>query len=270
MTAEGIRLSPTDREAMAEFAARLAGVLRAGDVLLLTGNLGAGKTTFTQFLGRALDVRGRVSSPTFTIAREHPARSAGPGLVHVDAYRLSGADEFEDLGLESSLEDSVTVVEWGRGMAEALGDHLDIEILRTGALGEADARVAGEAAEAGAAHLAEAGEHDEAGDAPEDEALEDETPEDESRTVIIRAFGPTWEDRLPQLRALGGANGTSDPHGAAGDAREPSPAHATSAQGAPAQEGAVRDGPRREDPEQEAPTHRGSAQPEARAEGERR
>ena len=115
---------------MVDFAEAVGRVVCAGDVLVLTGNLGAGKTTFTQFLARSLDVRGRVSSPTFVIAREHPPRGSGPGLIHADAYRLGGADEFDDLGLDAWLDESVTVVEWGRGMAETLGDHLDVEILR--------------------------------------------------------------------------------------------------------------------------------------------
>ena len=76
-------------EQMRTFAAALAEHLRAGDLLILTGNLGAGKTTFTQSLGKALDVAGRITSPTFVIAREHLSRTGGPALVHVDAYRLA-------------------------------------------------------------------------------------------------------------------------------------------------------------------------------------
>lgn len=125
-----LTLTVPGRSAMVDVAEAVGRVVCAGDVLVLTGNLGAGKTTFTQFLARSLDVRGRVSSPTFVIAREHPPRGSGPGLIHADAYRLGGADEFDDLGLDAWLDESVTVVEWGRGMAETLGDHLDLEILR--------------------------------------------------------------------------------------------------------------------------------------------
>lgn len=113
----------------------LAGYLRAGDLLILTGELGAGKTTLTQGLGAALQVRGQIASPTFVIAREHPSTIGGPGLVHVDAYRLGGLDELDALDLDSSLEESVTVVEWGEGLAEALTeDRLEVRIERaTGA-----------------------------------------------------------------------------------------------------------------------------------------
>lgn len=113
----------------------LAGHLRAGDLLILTGELGAGKTTLTQGIGAALQVRGQIASPTFVIAREHPSTIGGPGLVHVDAYRLGGLDELDALDLDSSLEESVTIVEWGAGLAETLTeDRLEVRIERaTGA-----------------------------------------------------------------------------------------------------------------------------------------
>jgi tRNA threonylcarbamoyladenosine biosynthesis protein TsaE len=110
---------------------RVAALLRAGDLLVLSGDLGAGKTTFTQGLGSALGVRGEVTSPTFVISRVHPSLSGGPSLVHVDAYRLGGVAELDDLDLDTSLEDAVTVVEWGSGVAEGLAENrLEIEILR--------------------------------------------------------------------------------------------------------------------------------------------
>ena len=116
---------------MRELATRLAALLRAGDLLVLSGDLGAGKTTFTQGLGAALQVRGDVTSPTFVISRVHPSLVDGPALVHVDAYRLHGALELDDLDLDASLEDAVTVVEWGTGVAEDLtDDRLEVEILR--------------------------------------------------------------------------------------------------------------------------------------------
>lgn len=109
------------------FGAMLGALLRAGDLVLLTGDLGAGKTTLTQGLARGLDVRGPVTSPTFVIARVHPALSGGPDLVHVDAYRLGGLDELDALDLDASLEAAVTVVEWGHGLAEGLAeDHLEV------------------------------------------------------------------------------------------------------------------------------------------------
>jgi len=113
------RLTVADPEAMAELGARVAAQLRAGDVIVLTGELGAGKTTFTRGLGAALGVRGTITSPTFVLARTHP-RDDGPPLVHVDAYRLSDSAELDDLDLD--FEGSIVVVEWGAGLIEQLVD----------------------------------------------------------------------------------------------------------------------------------------------------
>ena len=111
----------TDRaEGTRTLARALAGVLRAGDLLVLDGPLGAGKTTFTQGLGAGLDVRGPVASPTFVIERVHPSLSGGPDLVHVDAYRLGDGEDLDDLDLEADLDRAVTVIEWGRGRVEHL------------------------------------------------------------------------------------------------------------------------------------------------------
>ena len=147
-----------DTRALAE---RLAPLLRRGDLLILSGDLGAGKTTFTQGHGAGLGVRGQVTSPTFVISRVHPSLGDGPALVHVDAYRISASgpgliDELDDLDLDASLEDSVTVVEWGEGVAEGLDEsHLDVRILRArGDAGVLDA--------------------------------------DESRTVVLTPVGPRW------------------------------------------------------------------------------
>lgn len=126
-----------DVPAMHELAARLATLLRAGDLLVLTGDLGAGKTTFTQGLGEALGVRGPITSPTYVVSREHPSLVKGPDLVHVDAYRLGGADEIDDIDLDTSMADAVTVVEWGEGRAEQLSDSwlsINIEVRTTGEL----------------------------------------------------------------------------------------------------------------------------------------
>lgn len=111
-----------DADATTAFGAALAGVLRTGDVVVMTGDLGAGKTTMTRGLGAALNVRGDVTSPTFVIARVHPSLGDGPALVHVDAYRLGGFGELDDLDLDTSVDDAVTVVEWGAGMAEGLSE----------------------------------------------------------------------------------------------------------------------------------------------------
>jgi tRNA threonylcarbamoyladenosine biosynthesis protein TsaE len=108
---------------------RLAGLLRAGDLVVLSGPLGAGKTTLVQGIGAGLGVRGPVTSPTFVIARVHPALEHGPGLVHVDAYRLGSVAEVDDLDLDASLDDCVTVVEWGEGLVERLAtDRLEVSI----------------------------------------------------------------------------------------------------------------------------------------------
>lgn len=163
-------------EQMRTFAAVLAEHLRAGDLLILTGNLGAGKTTFTQSLGKALDVAGRITSPTFVIAREHPSRSGGPALVHVDAYRLADGEELEDLDLDSELDESITVVEWGAGLAEQLSsDHLDITI--TPVWDE------------------DAGDDELVGVDDEDEA------EDERRTVDLTGRGDAWIERMPAVES---------------------------------------------------------------------
>jgi tRNA threonylcarbamoyladenosine biosynthesis protein TsaE len=108
---------------------RLATLLRAGDLVVLTGPLGAGKTTLVQGIGEGLGVRGPVTSPTFVIARVHPSVDGGPDLVHADAYRLGSRAEVDDLDLDADLERSVTVVEWGEGLVEELADsHLEVSI----------------------------------------------------------------------------------------------------------------------------------------------
>jgi tRNA threonylcarbamoyladenosine biosynthesis protein TsaE len=142
----------------------LGRMLRAGDLVVLTGGLGAGKTTLTQGIGEGVGVRGPVTSPTFVIARVHPSTVGGPALVHVDAYRLGGALELDDLDLDASVDDSVTVVEWGHGLAEDLSeDRLEVVLDVDTATEERTATVTGiggrwaasavDAAEAGLAAL---------------------------------------------------------------------------------------------------------------------
>src|ERR1700757_2954063 len=115
-------------EDMRDLGRRLAALLRAGDLVILAGPLGAGKTTLVQGIGAGLGVRGPVTSPTFVIARVHPA-AAGPALVHADAYRLGSIGEVDDLDLDTDAAGAVTVVEWGTGLAEALAeDRLEITI----------------------------------------------------------------------------------------------------------------------------------------------
>ncbi|WP_019066730.1 tRNA (adenosine(37)-N6)-threonylcarbamoyltransferase complex ATPase subunit type 1 TsaE [Streptomyces hokutonensis] len=127
-----VSITVNSPEQMGELGRRLAKLLRAGDLVMLTGELGAGKTTLTRGLGEGLGVRGAVTSPTFVIARVHPSLGEGPPLVHVDAYRLSGGlDDMEDLDLDVSLPESVIVVEWGEGKVEELtDDRLSVVIHR--------------------------------------------------------------------------------------------------------------------------------------------
>lgn len=142
------RIELVTAEATRAFGAQLGSTLRAGDVVILAGALGAGKTTLTQGIAQGMDVRGRVTSPTFTIARVHRARQAEqPDLVHVDAYRLFGessapgqsaADpwgELDALDLDTDLETSVVVAEWGAGLVEALTQrYLFVELDRESAV----------------------------------------------------------------------------------------------------------------------------------------
>jgi tRNA threonylcarbamoyladenosine biosynthesis protein TsaE len=136
VTTTGIRLATVDDTRA--FGCRIAAALRAGDLVVLSGPLGAGKTALVQGIGAGLAVVGDVTSPTFVIARIHRPDAARGGtvpLVHADAYRLGAAvdprAEIDDLDLDASAEDAVTVVEWGEGMVERLSDaHLAIRIDR--------------------------------------------------------------------------------------------------------------------------------------------
>jgi tRNA threonylcarbamoyladenosine biosynthesis protein TsaE len=112
-----------------ELGRRLAELLRPGDLVVLAGPLGAGKTALTQGIGAGLGVRGPVTSPTFVLARVH--RDGRVPLVHVDAYRLSGMADVDDLDLDATTDEAVTVVEWGHGLVEQLADeHLVVELDR--------------------------------------------------------------------------------------------------------------------------------------------
>ena len=156
-----------DAEATRTWGRELAAVLRAGDLVVLTGELGAGKTTLTQGIGVGLGVRGQVASPTFVIARVHPSLGDGPALVHVDAYRLADAAELDDLDLD--FEGSVVIAEWGAGLVEERGSWIEVVIERP--TGGATAPSA---------------------DADLDENDPDETIE--PRTVTITGYGPRYRN----------------------------------------------------------------------------
>ncbi|MBT2594395.1 tRNA (adenosine(37)-N6)-threonylcarbamoyltransferase complex ATPase subunit type 1 TsaE [Arthrobacter sp. ISL-72] len=172
-------------------AAALGGVLEAGDLVILTGELGAGKTTFTQGLGEGLGVRAGIISPTFVLVRIHPnlpdgSRPGGPDLVHVDAYRLESAAEIDDIDLENTMDSTVTVVEWGRGRVEHLSESvLDVELHRPlgGPLTGAPAPDASD---------------------PGVVMDFDTDDDDEPRTIVIRGFGPRWVGQPPLPAALKG------------------------------------------------------------------
>lgn len=121
----------------------LGAALEAGDLVILDGPLGAGKTTFTQGVARGMQVKGRVTSPTFVIARQHASTVGGPALVHVDAYRL-GDDplgELDALDLDTELEDAVVIAEWGGGLMEQLGArHILVQLDRE-TLAETEGRI---------------------------------------------------------------------------------------------------------------------------------
>jgi len=167
---------------MAELGALLAQQLRAGDLVTLNGELGAGKTTLTRGLGEALGVRGAVTSPTFVLARTHPRESGvGAPLVHVDAYRLSSAAELDDLDIDFAR--SIVVVEWGAGLLDGITDEwLSLDIVRpTGALVVDDA----------------APTDDDADDTSADDTSADDIDANdvvEPRTITVTAHGERWKD----------------------------------------------------------------------------
>ncbi|MET4621517.1 tRNA threonylcarbamoyladenosine biosynthesis protein TsaE [Arthrobacter sp. 2762] len=172
-------LKVTTAEQTHALGAALGGVLEAGDLLVLTGELGAGKTTFTQGLGEGLGVRAGIISPTFVLVRIHPnlpdgPRPGGPDLVHVDAYRLESAAEIDDIDLENTIDSSVTVVEWGRDRVEHLSDsRLEVDLHRS----------VGSVA-VPATNVADSGT-----------VLDFDTDDDdEPRTIVFRGFGPRWAE----------------------------------------------------------------------------
>jgi tRNA threonylcarbamoyladenosine biosynthesis protein TsaE len=177
-TASGshVELEARTAEETRRIGRRLGALLRAGDVVVLSGDLGAGKTTLTQGIGLELQVRGGVTSPTFVISRVHPSTVGGPALVHVDAYRLAGAAELDDLDLDQTLEQAVTVVEWGDGLAEPLAENrLRVRLER----------------------------HRAAADQARDRLAGHGSADDEPRVITVEASGPRW-DEVELSRRLAG------------------------------------------------------------------
>lgn len=147
---------------MRELGRKLSQVFVPGDLIILSGGLGAGKTTLVQGIGAGLDVQGQVASPTFIISRVHEPKAAGPTLVHVDAYRLNTLQELDHLDLDASADAAITVVEWGEGKAESLAQgHALITI-----------------------------------DRPRGGVVEGEDPAAGDRTVTISTTGEAWSDRV--------------------------------------------------------------------------
>ena len=136
-----LRWTTADAEQTRNVGAQLATLLQAGDVVVLAGEVGAGKTTLTQGLGAGLGVRGPITSPTFVVARRHPSLVGGPELVHVDAYRIDGTLDLDDLDLDADVATAVTVIEWGHGLAEVLADDVvEVSVRRPLGAAEGEAR----------------------------------------------------------------------------------------------------------------------------------
>lgn len=168
MSVEEVVTAATPEE-MHALGIRLGSVLGAGDLVILTGPLGAGKTTLTRGIGEGLGVRGPVQSPTFVIARTHPSLVGGAPLVHVDAYRLADASEVEDLDLD--FDGSVVVAEWGAGLVDARESWLEVVIERP---------MGGDLVQGG-------------GSAPGADGTEDDGDEPiEPRTISLTGNGPRW------------------------------------------------------------------------------
>lgn len=157
-----------DPEAMHALGVAIGRKLRAGDLVILTGPLGAGKTTLTRGIGEGMRVRGSVQSPTFVLARTHPSLGEGPTLVHVDAYRLADAAELDDLDLD--FDGAVVVAEWGAGLVDTRESWMEIVIERR--RGDAD-------------------------DAVDDADIDWSEAPVEARTVTITRTGPRWGEETP-------------------------------------------------------------------------
>ena len=178
------QVSTSDADQTRSLGEDLGRILAAGDLVMLSGGLGAGKTTLTQGIGVGMGVRGRVASPTFIVARVHPSLSGGPDLIHADAYRIKDLSDLETLDLDSSLDEAVTVVEWGEGKTEAMSDErLSIEVRR-----------------------ASGGQADTDGDIIDLEHMDDGT-----RLIVLRAHGHRWNGVLDAVVAAHGGRRIDEP-----------------------------------------------------------
>lgn len=178
------QVSTSDADQTRSLGEDLGRILAAGDLVMLSGGLGAGKTTLTQGIGVGMGVRGRVASPTFIVARVHPSLSGGPDLIHADAYRIKDLSDLETLDLDSSLDEAVTVVEWGEGKTEAMSDErLFIEVRR-----------------------ASGGQAETDGDIIDLEHMDDGT-----RLIVLRAHGHRWDGVLDAVVAAHGGRRIDEP-----------------------------------------------------------
>ena len=190
-------VSTRDADQTRAFGEDLGRILAAGDLLMLSGGLGAGKTTLTQGIGVGMGVRGRVASPTFIVARVHPSLSGGPDLIHADAYRITDLNDLETLDLDSSLDESVTVVEWGDGKTEAMSaDRLVIEVRRASG---------GQATRVG-------------------NAIDLEHMDDGRRRIVLRAHGHRWDGVLENVVAAHGGTRIDEAQVASSDTDPAAPA----------------------------------------------
>ena len=178
------QVSTSDADQTRSLGEDLGRILAAGDLVMLSGGLGAGKTTLTQGIGIGMGVRGRVASPTFIVARVHPSLNGGPDLIHADAYRIKDLSDLETLDLDSSLAEAVTVVEWGEGKTEAMSDErLSIEVRR-----------------------ASGGQAETDGDIIDLEHMDDGT-----RLIVLRAHGHRWDGVLDAVVAAHGGRRIDEP-----------------------------------------------------------
>ena len=178
------QVSTSDADQTRSLGEDLGRILAAGDLVMLSGGLGAGKTTLTQGIGIGMGVRGRVASPTFIVARVHPSLSGGPDLIHADAYRIKDLSDLETLDLDSSLDEAVTVVEWGEGKTEAMSnERLSIEVRR-----------------------ASGGQAETDGDIIDLEHMDDGT-----RLIVLRAHGHRWDGVLDAVVAAHGGRRIDEP-----------------------------------------------------------